>query len=530
MIESHIPKAFQETPLPLRLSFRVTQIRADELFGEKGRRLRNRTVYLSQYAGKLGELFLGDTLLARAEVASDGIALTPVGETPLEEARVRCVVDFGSANLAARALPLREGDVVILNRSSSAPGHLRFAGVRAGWATGEYVLIDGMVGLRVDSLSSEAPGPAAVPESIPVTVSAGGIGATLTEFSEVGEGTLVGLDHAFERPFTLSSGTAELARGYIRAALPEAGTVEQRWAPGENPVSSTLMVAFVVTERLSGRLSVAGVSEECVLQETVEKPRGPSGQAATSEQEDEASVPGVGTILSKIPARRGVDILAAKGPVVSGWLLKATAERAEDAAAELLNGLYEEEKLEHLVAFVACDPRRVLPSVQQAAAKELLASLGEKASAELGLEEEPGDGNEESARPDVHHELSVSVLGRLSEPRQRAILDALRERGCREAEQVEKHLLFFDHIARLQDRDIQKVLREVDTPDLVAALSTAGEETKEAVFRNLSRRAAAMMEDDIRVLGGPGEERVEESKARIVSVLMTLREYGEIAL
>ena len=88
----------------------------------------------------------------------------------------------------------------------------------------------------------------------------------------------------------------------------------------------------------------------------------------------------------------------------------------------------------------------------------------------------------------------------------------------------------FEDIINLDDRAIQRVLKEVDGKDLALALKTANDELLRLVFKNMSTRAAASLKDDIEVLGPVRVREVGKAQQNIVDVIRTLEENGQIVI
>lgn len=91
-------------------------------------------------------------------------------------------------------------------------------------------------------------------------------------------------------------------------------------------------------------------------------------------------------------------------------------------------------------------------------------------------------------------------------------------------------MFIFEDINSLDNSSIQRIIREVDTKDLALALKGSSEEVRERIFRNVSKRAAEMLRDDLEVMGPVRLREVEEAQQRIVAVIRRLDESGEIIL
>jgi flagellar motor switch protein FliG len=96
--------------------------------------------------------------------------------------------------------------------------------------------------------------------------------------------------------------------------------------------------------------------------------------------------------------------------------------------------------------------------------------------------------------------------------------------------EVKRLMFLFEDIVNIQDKDIQRILREVDRKDLGLALKTADEKLKQKIFSNMSERAAELLKEEIQYMGMVRLKEVEASQTRIIDVLKALEESGEIAL
>lgn len=127
-------------------------------------------------------------------------------------------------------------------------------------------------------------------------------------------------------------------------------------------------------------------------------------------------------------------------------------------------------------------------------------------------------------------EAAVEVLNRVDRSTEKLILEALEAEEPELAEEIRKRMLVFEDLVRLDDRALQRVIREIDSGVWALALKTASEEVTERVFRNMSRRAAEMLREDIEYLGPVRLRDVEEAQQKVVAVVRRLEEAGEIVI
>ncbi len=124
----------------------------------------------------------------------------------------------------------------------------------------------------------------------------------------------------------------------------------------------------------------------------------------------------------------------------------------------------------------------------------------------------------------------VEILNLSDRGTERKIIEELDEQDAELAEEIKKRMFVFEDIILLDDRSIQKVLREVDSSDLSKALKAVDEEVQDKVYRNMSRRAAATLREDIDFMGPVRVKDVEEAQQKIVSVIRKLEEAGDVVI
>jgi len=124
----------------------------------------------------------------------------------------------------------------------------------------------------------------------------------------------------------------------------------------------------------------------------------------------------------------------------------------------------------------------------------------------------------------------VDILNRVDRATEKTILERLESEDPELAEEVRKRMFVFEDIITLDDASIRRVLREVDTRDLALALKGTSEEVKERILKNMSQRAAEMLQEDIEFLGPVRLREVEEAQQKIVQVIRKLDEVGEIII
>lgn len=124
----------------------------------------------------------------------------------------------------------------------------------------------------------------------------------------------------------------------------------------------------------------------------------------------------------------------------------------------------------------------------------------------------------------------VDVLATTDSRTERAILESIQETDPELAHELRERMFTFRDIAALDDRSVQRLLREVDQRELAIALRGAGEEVRDAIFRNVSSRGAQALREDITRIGPVRLRVVEEAQEKIVQIARQLQEAEEIAI
>ena len=127
-------------------------------------------------------------------------------------------------------------------------------------------------------------------------------------------------------------------------------------------------------------------------------------------------------------------------------------------------------------------------------------------------------------------ESIVEILNLVDRSSEKAIIEQLEEDDPDLAEEIKKRMFVFEDIVMLDDRAIQKVLRDVDQQELAKALKSVDTEVQDKIFRNMSKRAASMLKEDMEFMGPVRLKDVEESQQKIVSIIRRLEDSGDIVI
>ena len=124
----------------------------------------------------------------------------------------------------------------------------------------------------------------------------------------------------------------------------------------------------------------------------------------------------------------------------------------------------------------------------------------------------------------------VNILNTVDRTTEKHIMESLEIEEPELADEIRKKMFVFEDILLLDDRAIQRVLRDVDNADLGVALKAANEEVQNVIFKNLSKRLAAMIKEDMEFMGPVRMKDVEEAQQKVVSVIRKLEDSGEIVI
>ena len=124
----------------------------------------------------------------------------------------------------------------------------------------------------------------------------------------------------------------------------------------------------------------------------------------------------------------------------------------------------------------------------------------------------------------------VEILNTVDRGTEKHIMEIMEIDEPELAEEIRKKMFVFEDILVLDDRAIQRVLRDVDNNDLAIALKGSNEEVQNVIFNNQSKRLATMIKEDMEFMGPVRMKDVEEAQQKIVNIIRKLEESGEIVI
>ncbi|MDD9942998.1 MAG: flagellar motor switch protein FliG [Myxococcales bacterium] len=183
-------------------------------------------------------------------------------------------------------------------------------------------------------------------------------------------------------------------------------------------------------------------------------------------------------------------------------------------AAEIVKEMGPERQAEVMIRLAQLQgvPRSVMQEIEQQFAIEL---------------ESMGDGEREEIDG---VKVAINVLKRMEGERSEALIEELATLDNTLADELRKSMFTFDDLMRIDTRGMQAVLKEVSTETLVVALKTASDELREKVFGAVSKRAAAMLREELELLGPMRVSDVEQAQQQIVEQALNLERDGRITI
>lgn len=124
----------------------------------------------------------------------------------------------------------------------------------------------------------------------------------------------------------------------------------------------------------------------------------------------------------------------------------------------------------------------------------------------------------------------VDILNSVDRGTEKYIMEQLDRADTELSEEIRKRMFVFEDIITLDNRSIQRVIREIDNSQWAVALKGASEDVKEVVFSNMSKRLVEMINEDIEFMGPVRLRDIEDAQQNIVNVIRKLEEDGEIII
>ena len=124
----------------------------------------------------------------------------------------------------------------------------------------------------------------------------------------------------------------------------------------------------------------------------------------------------------------------------------------------------------------------------------------------------------------------AGIMNNLDRSSEKSIFDGLSAHNAELADEIRKRMFVFEDIITMDDRSVQRFVRDCDPRDLVLALKTANADVANKLFTNMSARMAESIRDDLEVTTNVRMKDVEDAQQRIVGVIRDLEERNEIII
>ncbi|MCK9443566.1 MAG: flagellar motor switch protein FliG [Tissierellaceae bacterium] len=122
----------------------------------------------------------------------------------------------------------------------------------------------------------------------------------------------------------------------------------------------------------------------------------------------------------------------------------------------------------------------------------------------------------------------VDILNSVDRGTEKHILEELDNKDAELSEEIRRRMFVFEDITILDNRSIQRIIREIDNSQWAIALKGASEDVKELIFANMSKRLVEMIKEDIEFMGPVRIRDIEDAQQNVVNVIRKLEEEGEI--
>jgi flagellar motor switch protein FliG len=233
------------------------------------------------------------------------------------------------------------------------------------------------------------------------------------------------------------------------------------------------------------------------------------------------------TVLERIKVQEtgpvGIDALRRKDPRVIAEMLRiehpqiialVLVHLAPDHAAGVLSGLPDEVRQDVMLRIATLD------SVPDAAVEELDRLIEEEFSENANVKSSGIGGPR----------VAAAILNILESSVESRIMAKIKEFNEALGNQIEELMFVFEDLVEVDDRSMQTLLREVPSQTVALALKGADDAVKDKVFRNMSKRAAEMLKEDLEVMGPVRLSEVEAAQKEILGVARRMAEAGDLVL
>ena len=126
--------------------------------------------------------------------------------------------------------------------------------------------------------------------------------------------------------------------------------------------------------------------------------------------------------------------------------------------------------------------------------------------------------------------VAAELMNSVAKESESRIFEALEEHHPGLAEKIRDLMFTFEDVTKLDNREVQTLLKDIPRDDLILAMKTASEELRAKIFANVSSRAADILKEDMAALGPVKLKDVERAQANIITELRRLESEGKVTL
>jgi len=219
-------------------------------------------------------------------------------------------------------------------------------------------------------------------------------------------------------------------------------------------------------------------------------------------------------VLDAAPDDRLAKFLVEEHPQTAALIL---TQLAAEKSAAVLAKLPEELRPEVTARIAAMDkvPAEMLAELRTVIARDLGTAFGSE---------------EEGARASGGPEKAAAILNLMDREIGAKTLESLADVDPELVDEIRRKMFVFDDLRLVDDRGVQRFLKEVESKTLGLALKAASNEIKDSVFRNMSKRAGELLREEMELTGPVRLSEVQEAQQSIVDVVRRLVEDGEVTM
>jgi len=302
--------------------------------------------------------------------------------------------------------------------------------------------------------------------------------------------------------------TAEMFKQMEQAEIKRIGVAMGNLDQIEPEVQDMLLKEFL--EDLKSEIGPM-VSGDMTARRALALALGEEAASGLIEEMDKAKEPVPFERIKNVDSKTLAGFIKSEHPQTIAVIL---AHLPQAKAAEVLNEFPENLKYEVVTRVSNLDviPPGIIEDIDAVLNREILSTEGMEAKQLGGVE------------------AVAELMNNVDKTTEEQIFSRLEEDDPELAEQIRQLMFVFEDLINVDDRGIRSLLKEVRNEDLTVALKTSSEGLKSKVLNNVSERAAAMIQEDLEVMGPVRLSEVEQSQQKIIQIARRLEKEGKIVI